>query len=222
MTAGGKVVAYSLQDKVYSELRKSILQRKVESGHHFTEKEVAARFGVSRTPARAALNRLETEGLLKRDGQALVVARLTPEDVRNLLIVRIALDGVAARLAVEHITDSEVEELDHLCTLMEETIAEHPRESADNDRKFHEAIAQASRNPYLSLFLRQNFDNLHAFRLFSYSSPGMTERTIIDHRSIYQAISHRRADEAEARSREHVENVLKTIVDALQGQAIQW
>lgn len=215
-------MAQPLQERVYSELRMSILQRRLESGYPLTEKEIAGRFGVSRTPVRAALGRLEAEGLLKRRGDALVVARLTPEDVRNLLTMRISMDGIAARLAVEHITEQEIRELDRLCSRMEKMMAKHPRECAENDRKFHELIAEASQNPYLITFYHQHFDNLQAFRLFSYSSPGMVDRTITDHRAIYQAIKQRKTQEAEALSREHVENVLTTIVDALQGHAIQW
>ena len=117
-------------------------------GDRLVESELADRFGVSRTPIREALQRLETQSLLARDGRSLIVASLDHNQLAELYVVRTELEGLAARLAARHAAPEEVRVLR---AMVEEDrrIVGDPKALARANRRFHKQIHLASHNRYL-------------------------------------------------------------------------
>ncbi|BAQ68158.1 GntR family transcriptional regulator [Rhodovulum sulfidophilum] len=117
-------------------------------GDRLVESELAERFGVSRTPIREALQRLETQSLLSRDGRSLIVSSLTHDQMAELYVVRAELEGLAARLASRHAT---AEEIRVLRGMVEDDfkLLNDPAALARANRRFHKQIHLASHNRYL-------------------------------------------------------------------------
>ena len=117
-------------------------------GDRLVESELAERFGVSRTPVREALQRLETQSLLSRDGRSLIVASLDHNQMSELYVVRRELEGLAASLAAQHATAEEVRILRDMVEADNELINDPPALARAN-RRFHTQIHLASHNRYL-------------------------------------------------------------------------
>src|SRR6056297_1533853 len=125
-------------------------------GDRLVESELAERFGFSRTPIREALQRLETQSLLTRDGRSLVVASLDHNQLAELYVVRSELEGLAARLAARHATDEEVRVLRDMVE-DDRKLMHDPQAMARANRRFHKQIHLASHNR----FLVQQLDLVH-------------------------------------------------------------
>ena len=117
-------------------------------GDRLVESELADRFGVSRTPIREALQRLETQSLLSRDGRSLIVASLDHSQMAELYVVRSELEGLAARLAARHAT---IEEKRVLQDMVHDDykIVDDPNALSRANRRFHKQIHLASHNRFL-------------------------------------------------------------------------
>ena len=125
-------------------------------GDRLVESELAERFGVSRTPIREALQRLETQSLLSRDGRSLIVSSLDHNQLSELYIVRAELEGLAARLAAQHATPEELEVLQQMIDA-DQALLDDPRKLSQSNRKFHKQVHLASHNR----FLVQQLDMVH-------------------------------------------------------------
>ena len=117
-------------------------------GDRLVESDLAERFGVSRTPIREALQRLETQSLLERDGRSLIVAALDHNQMAELYVVRRELEGLAARLAAKHATEEEVRVLRDMVTA-DDALVGDPSALSRANRRFHKQIHLASHNRYL-------------------------------------------------------------------------
>ena len=168
-----------------------------QPGDRLLEKELAERFGVSRTPVREALQRLETQSLLVRDGRSLIVASLDHNQMAELYIVRAELEGLAARLAARHATEEEVRVLE---AMVEEDRARlgDPAALARSNRRFHRQIHLASHNRYLV----QQLDLVHRpmalMASTSLAVEGRGAKAVAEHAAIIAAI---RASDGEAAAR---------------------
>ena len=117
-------------------------------GDRLVESELAERFGVSRTPIREALQRLETQSLLSRDGRSLVVATLDHNQMAELYVVRSELEALAARLAAQHASEEEVRLLREMVD-EDKALVNDPAALARTNRRFHRQVHLASHNRYL-------------------------------------------------------------------------
>ncbi|NCZ63339.1 MAG: GntR family transcriptional regulator, partial [Cellvibrionales bacterium] len=117
-------------------------------GDRLVESELAERFGVSRTPIREALQRLETQSLLSRDGRSLIVASLDHSQMAELYVVRSELEGLAARLAARHATIEEKRVLQDMVN-DDYKIVDDPSALSRANRRFHKQIHLASHNRFL-------------------------------------------------------------------------
>lgn len=172
-------------------------------GSRLVESELAERFGVSRTPIREALQRLETQSLLTRDGRSLIVASLDHSQLSELYVVRGALEGLAARLAARHATPEETAVLRDMLEADRGLVGD-PEAMSRANRRFHKQIHLASHNR----FLVQQLDLVHrSMALLASTSIAVAGRptdTLEEHERIVRAIEAGDGDSADKALRDHI------------------
>lgn len=172
-------------------------------GAPLVESELADRFGVSRTPVREALQRLETQGLLKRDGRSLIVAQLDHSQLSELYVVRGALEGLAARLAARHATPEELAVLRDMLTADRALVADPVAMSRAN-RRFHKQIHLASHNRFLIRQLELVHQSMALLASTSLAVEGRSEDTLHEHEAIVEAIERGDEEAADKALRDHI------------------
>ena len=164
-------------------------------GDRLVESELAERFGVSRTPIREALQRLETQSLLARDGRSLIVASLGHNQMSELYVVRRELEGLAASLAAQHATEEEVRILREMVEADNALVDDLPALARAN-RRFHKQIHLASHNRYLVQQLDLVYRTMALMATSSLTAAGRTRIAQEEHDTIVRAIENK--DEAVA------------------------
>jgi len=172
-------------------------------GDRLVESDLADRFGVSRTPIREALQRLETQSLLERDGRSLIVASLTHNQVAELYVVRRELEGLAARLAAQHATAEEIRVLREMVA-DDDARVNDPLALSRANRRFHEQLHLASHNRYLVQQLDLVHRTMALMATTSLAVEGRGEIAQAEHSAIVAAIEARDEDAAEAALKEHI------------------
>jgi len=172
-------------------------------GDRLVESDLAERFGVSRTPIREALQRLETQSLLERDGRSLIVASLSHNQMAELYSVRRELEGLAARLAAKHATDEEIAVLGDMVTA-DDALVKDPRALSRANRLFHQQLHLASHNRYLVQQLDLVHRTMALMATTSLAVEGRGEIAQSEHRAIVGAIKARDEAAAEAALKEHI------------------
>lgn len=172
-------------------------------GDRLVESDLAERFGVSRTPIREALQRLETQSLLERDGRSLIVASLDHNQMAELYVVRRVLEGLAARLAARHATREEVRVLQDLVK-EDDALVDDPAALSRANRRFHTQIHLASHNRYLVQQLDLVHRTMALMATTSLAVEGRGEIAQAEHRAIVTAIGARDEDAAEQAIKEHI------------------
>lgn len=178
-------------------------------GDRLVENELAERFGVSRTPIREALQRLETQSLLTRDGRSLIVATLDHNQLAELYVVRSELEGLAARLAARHATPEEVRVLRGMVD-EDRKFVDDPGALARANRRFHKQIHLASHNRYLVQQLDLVHRSMALLATSSLSVEGRPEIALDEHESIVAAIEGGDADAAYFALKQHISQAFET------------
>ncbi len=178
-------------------------------GDRLVESELAERFGVSRTPVREALQRLETQSLLARDGRSLIVASLDHNEMAELYVVRSELEALAARLAARHATAEEVRVLQRM---IEEDRAriDDPAALARSNRQFHRQVHLASHNRFLVQQLDLVYRSMALMATTSLAAPGRGEVALAEHADIVAAIAGGEGDRAAEAFRAHISHAFES------------
>jgi len=177
-------------------------------GDRLVESELAERFGVSRTPVREALQRLETQSLLARDGRSLIVASLDHTQLSELYVVRGELEGLAARLAAKHATPEEVQVLRDMLD-EDQALKNDPDALSRANRRFHKQIHLASHNRYLVQQLDLVHRSMALLATTSISAEGRGADTLAEHEAIVVAIETGDGDAAYQALRDHISRAYK-------------
>jgi len=189
---------------VHHELLQAIRDGRYPSGTRVREAEVADWLGVSRTPVREALRRLQSEGLVVfTPWRGVVVAELDQQQVIELYAMRRVLEGTAARLAAQHAADSEIDGLIDLVEREKAAKGDIDR-LVDINGRFHQAIYSAAHNRYLLKALNSLSDSLALLRSTTYGVPGRPAAAITEHQAIVAAIQSRDANAAESAASDHL------------------
>ncbi|RKO67910.1 GntR family transcriptional regulator [Desulfofundulus salinus] len=205
-----------LRELVFESLREAIIQGRLKPGERLMEIQLAEEMGVSRTPVREAIRKLELEGfvvMVPRKGA--YVAGISVKDIVDVFEVRAALEALAAGLAAERITEEELEELERALVKTYEVSGHDLEALVETDTRFHELIYKASRNERLVQIITNLADQIQRFRATSLSQPGRTRHALEEHKQIVEAISERNVELAQILAREHIENAEQSLLNAL-------
>ena len=178
-------------------------------GDRLVESELADRFGVSRTPIREALQRLETQSLLSRDGRSLIVASLDHSQMAELYVVRSELEGLAARLAARHATIEEKRVLQDMVN-DDYKIVDDPSALSRANRRFHKQIHLASHNRFLVQQLDLVHRSMALMATTSLAAEGRGEVALAEHQEIVDGIMHGHEDKADDCLRQHISIAFST------------
>ncbi|NBD28948.1 MAG: FCD domain-containing protein [Alphaproteobacteria bacterium] len=205
----------SPQKDAYQLILEAIDTGVYKPGSRLVESELAERFGVSRTPIREALQRLETQNLLTRDGRSLIVASLDHSQLSELYVVRGELEGLAARLAARHATPEEKRVLRDMLE-SDRRLQNDPEAMARANRRFHKQIHLASHNRYLVQQLDLVHRSMALLASTSIAAEGRTVDTLEEHERIVRAIEEGDGDGADAALRDHISQafVIRLRLDA--------
>ena len=187
----------------YSLILEAIDMGIYKPGDRLVESDLADSFGVSRTPIREALQRLETQSLLTRDGRSLIVSSLDHSQMAELYIVRTELEGLAASLAAKHATGEEVKVLQDMVNSDRKIIAD-PSALAKSNRRFHKQIHLASHNRFLIKQLDLVHRSMALMATTSLAADGRGPVAVEEHQAIVTAISKGDSEEASEKLRDHI------------------
>ena len=179
-------------------------------GNRLVESELADRFGVSRTPVREALQRLETQAMLTRDGRSLIVASLDHNQLAELYAVRTELEGLAARLAARHAMDEEVRVLRSMVVEDRALLGGDPRALSQANKRFHTQIHLASHNRFLVQQLDLVHRSMALMATTSLAAEGRDATALAEHEQIVAAIEARDGDAAYAALKTHISRAHET------------
>lgn len=199
----------SVQKDAYDLVLDAIDHGVFRPGDRLVESELADRFGVSRTPIREALQRLEAQSVLTRDGRSLVVSSLDHDQLGELYVVRAELEGLAARLAAQHAATEEVRVLWDLVR-RDRALTADPARLARANKVFHRQIHLASHNRYLVQQLDMVHRTMALLATTSLAVDGRGVRALDEHEDIVRAIEARDGDAADAAIRRHISVAFET------------
>jgi len=198
-----------MQKDAYTLILEAIDDGVYRPGDRLVESELADRFGVSRTPVREALQRLETQSMLARDGRSLIVASLDHNQLAELYVVRAELEGLAARLAAKHATAEEVRVL-HDMIEDDRAFLNDPDAMSRANRRFHKQIHLASHNRYLVQQLDLVHRSMALLATTSLAAIGRSEQALVEHEAIVRAIAAGDGEAAAGALRSHISKAFET------------
>ena len=194
----------------YSLILEAIEAGLFKPGDRLVESELAERFGVSRTPVREALQRLETQSMLARDGRSLMVASLDHNQLAELYAVRTELEGLAARLAARHATEEEVRVLRMMVMEDRALLGGDPRLLSQANKRFHKQVHLASHNRFLVQQLDLVRRSMALMATTSFAAEGRDGPALTEHERIVAAIEARDGDAAYLALRTHISKAYET------------
>ncbi len=202
-----------LRDVVFNTLRQAILKGELEPGERLMEIQLAERLGVSRTPIREAIRKLELEGLvlmIPRKGAE--VAEISEKSLREVLEVRRSLEELAIELACQRITPEELTALEEAENRFARAVEDgEVMAIAESDENYHELIYQATANDRLVQILNNLREQMYRYRLEYIKDEDRRQILVVEHEHILRAVRRRDIADAKSAVREHIDNQQLTI-----------
>lgn len=201
-------MSFTLKDHIHEVLRNAIIDMNIydeTTDLRLDERRLAEQLGISRTPVREALARLEQDGFIEiQPRRGAFVRRKSLEEVLEMIVVWAALESMAARLVTENATDSELKSLRALAAKhsIGKTNADI-EEYSEANIKFHQRILELSKCAMLKSVADGLFLHMHAVRRRAMGESDRVSRSVVDHMGIIEALEERNADLAGALVREH-------------------
>ncbi len=189
-------------------------------GERLMETQLAEELGVSRTPVREAIRKLELEGLVVMvPRRGAYVASMSVRDISETFEIRSALEGLAAKLAVDKITADELEAMELTVLRMSKSIENHDlNELVEIDEEFHDILVRASRNERLTQMISLLREQIKRFRCASLSNLGRQSLILGEHRQILEAIAERDSDSAQILVEEHISNAEDSLLNVVKNR----
>ena len=204
-----------LRDVVFENLRGAIVESKLKPGQRLMEVQLAEQLGVSRTPVREAIRKLELEGLvvmIPRKGA--YVANMSLKDVIDVLEIRASLEGLAASLAAERITDEDIKKLESIVEEFNDSINESDVEALlRKDVEFHECIFKSTNNKKLHQLINSLWEQVYRFRVTYISDYDSTVNIVEEHKMILDAIKRRDSKLAKQYAMQHIQTAENFMIE---------
>ena len=203
-----------LREMVYEELKMQILKGSIIPGTRMMEVELAEEMGVSRTPIREAIRKLEKEGLVTIEPRrGAYASMISTEDMVEILEVRQDLEGLAAYFAADRMTDEQMEELREVSNSYNEAVKSGKMEDMIKyDTRFHHIIVESCRNKILVQMIEQLQELVLRFRYIYYDNFRRAENMPDEHEAIVAAISEGNADKARAAADIHIDRLKELVM----------
>ena len=197
-----------LRDVVFNTLRTSILTGELKPGERLMEIHLADKLGVSRTPIREAIRKLELEGLvLMIPRRGAEVARISEKSLKDVLEVRRSLEELAIELACQRMTEEDMQALEEAQKAFKAAIDQgDAMKIAETDEAYHDVIYHSTRNKRLVQILNNLREQMYRFRLEYIKDEDKRQILIVEHEHILAAIKARNIAEAKNAAREHIDN----------------
>lgn len=204
-----------LRDVVFNTLRNAILKGELEPGERLMEIKLAEKLGVSRTPIREAIRKLELEGLVvMTPRKSAEVARITEEDLTDVLEVRRVLEELAIDLSCQNITDDIIAELEDNLVRFKAAVKKNDiTEIATMDVEFHETIYRSTGNKRLIQILNNLREQMYRYRLEYIKDKQTRDNLVIEHRGIIDALKNRDNVNGKKAILNHIEKQQTTILE---------
>jgi DNA-binding GntR family transcriptional regulator len=217
---GGKLTRINFNDYkplreiIFNTIREAIIIGELKPGERLMEVQLAEKMGVSRTPVREAIRKLELEGLvemLPRKGAR--VANLSEKDIMDVLEVRSTLDGLASSLSALRITDDEIKELKHILAQFITCVEKNNLQgSIKKDVEFHDVIYRSSRNDKLIQISNNLREQVQRYRVIYIKDYSSSSDLVKEHSEILDAISRRDPDAAMRIAQLHIKKQEESII----------
>ncbi len=197
-----------LRDVVFNTLRQAILKGELAPGERLMEIQLADRLGVSRTPIREAIRKLELEGLvlmIPRKGAE--VAKISEKSLRDVLEVRRSLEELAIELACQRMLPDAVDELEQRQEEFKNAVLNgNPMEIAETDEAYHDVIYKGTCNDRLIQMINNLREQMYRYRLEYIKDEDKRQILLLEHDNILGAVKGRKVEEAKEAMREHIDN----------------
>ena len=196
-----------IREEVFTMLREAILTGELRPGDRLIERELAEQLGVSRTPVREAIRKLELERLVTHiPRKGVIVSEISREDVVEIFDIRASLEGLIARQAAVRITLQGVNELQSALEPMDAAIANQELQRLnDLHEQFNDTVYQAADSPRLLEMINSLTDYVSRFTKVGYQSPGRLRDAQNEHRELVVSIANRDEDRAEQIAKLHIQ-----------------
>lgn len=208
--------AFSLKSKIYESLKAAIMGMNIYDDNaelRLDERRLSEKFGISRTPLREALARLDQEGLVKIvPRRGIYIVRKSKDEILEMITVWAALESMAARLITQNASDEEIASLRRLVSSFDDAgLTGRIDEYSDANIRFHQAILAMSKCQLLNEIASGLFMHVRAIRARTISEQDRAKRSIVDHMHIIEALEARDTDLAERLVREHTLNLKRHV-----------
>ena len=204
----------SLADQVFDKLENDIIQGIYQRGELLTELKLVEQLGVSRTPIREALRRLEQERLIEDTGKGSRVLGITKEDLEDIMNIRQRIEGLAAYYAAKNITPDGLRELTHIVDLQEFYFSKHDKEHLRQvDDQFHDMICALSRRSVIADTLIPLMRKTRCYRRVAIDDWERTTNTMNEHRKMFEAIASGNAELAQELATQHIIHASRHMIE---------
>ena len=203
----------SLADQVFERLESEILTGKYQRGEVLTEMRLVSDLGVSRTPVREALRRLEQEHIIEMSSRGVVILGVTEQDLADIFAVRLQIEGMASAHAAKCMTEDQLRELRETLELQEFYVEKKdPERIKKMDSLFHQLIYRFCGSTVLFDTLMPLHKKVQKYRRASVENNSRAQQSAREHRAIYEAIAARNAELAAQHTVEHIANAADHIL----------
>ena len=207
----------SIADQIFEQLERDILSGRYTRGEILSEMGLAKQLGVSRTPVREAIRRLEQENILQETGRGLLVVGISQEDMLDMYDIRLQIEGLSARRAAARITDGELAAMRETLDLQRFYIEKGAETNSDQiknlDSQFHEQLYTASGSKAYCDTLLSLHKKITKFRRASVSKSSRALHSLEEHEEIYRALTAHDGDAAAQAATEHAVRARDRIKD---------
>lgn len=208
-----------LRDVVFNTLRQAIIKGELKPGERLLEIQLSEKLGVSRTPVREAIRKLELEGLvINSPRRGATVAGITKKHLQDVLEIRKALEELAIELACERMNDEGFAELENIHKeFLSNSGSDDSLYLANLDESFHDVIYESTNNPRLVQMLANLREQMYRYRLEYIKAKDKRAMLIAEHEIILKEVRLRHVEEAKKAIRSHIDNQEITVLNSIAG-----